>query len=137
MFTTKKLKIIVANATRFTLAAAVPRQPAVARACRYAAYTTQVMKAQVAFGFPVYTFGVIAGAIWAEAAWGRYWGWDPKEVWAFITWVAYAAYLHARATAGWRGTRASWVGLAAYASLLFNFFGVNIFFAGLHSYGGV
>ena len=61
----------------------------------------------VAFGFPVYTFGIIAGAIWAEAAWGRYWGWDPKETWAFITWVVYAAYLHARATAGWRGTAAA------------------------------
>ena len=61
----------------------------------------------VAFGFPVWTFGIIAGAIWAEAAWGRYWGWDPKETWAFITWVVYAAYLHARATAGWRGTAAA------------------------------
>ena len=62
----------------------------------------------VAFVFPLWTFAVIAGAIWAEAAWGRYWGWDPKETWAFITWVAYAAYLHARVTVGWRGRKAAW-----------------------------
>jgi cytochrome c-type biogenesis protein CcsB len=91
----------------------------------------------IAFGFPIWTFAVVAGAIWAEAAWGRYWGWDPKEVWAFVTWVAYAAYLHARTTAGWKGRRASWVGLAAYATLIFNFVGVNVFFSGLHSYGGL
>ncbi|HEX9231590.1 MAG TPA: c-type cytochrome biogenesis protein CcsB, partial [Jatrophihabitantaceae bacterium] len=65
----------------------------------------------VAFAFPIYTFGVIAGAIWAEAAWGRYWGWDPKETWAFIAWVVYAAYLHARATAGWKGRAAAWINL--------------------------
>jgi cytochrome c-type biogenesis protein CcsB len=63
----------------------------------------------VALVFPLWTFAVIAGAIWAEAAWGRYWGWDPKETWAFITWVAYAAYLHARVTAGWKGKRAAWL----------------------------
>jgi cytochrome c-type biogenesis protein CcsB len=91
----------------------------------------------IAFGFPIWTFAVVAGAIWAEAAWGRYWGWDPKEVWAFVTWVAYAAYLHARTTAGWKGRRASWVALLAYATLIFNFVGVNVFFSGLHSYGGL
>jgi cytochrome c-type biogenesis protein CcsB len=91
----------------------------------------------IAFGFPIWTFAVVAGAIWAEAAWGRYWGWDPKEVWAFVTWVAYAAYLHARTTAGWKGRRASWVALLAYATLVFNFVGVNVFFSGLHSYGGL
>jgi cytochrome c-type biogenesis protein CcsB len=91
----------------------------------------------IAFGFPIWTFAVVAGAIWAEAAWGRYWGWDPKEVWAFVTWVAYAAYLHARTTAGWKGRRASWVSLAAYATLIFNFVGVNVFLTGLHSYGGL
>lgn len=90
-----------------------------------------------AFGFPVWTFAVIAGAIWAEASWGRYWGWDPKEVWALISWLVYAAYLHARTTAGWRGSKASMVSLAAYATILFNFFGVNMFFVGLHSYGGL
>jgi len=95
--------------------------------------------AQVAhtFAFPVWTFAVIAGAIWAENAWGRYWGWDPKETWAFITWVVYAAYLHARATAGWRGRAAAWLALLGYVALLFNFFGVNIWITGLHSYAGV
>ena len=90
-----------------------------------------------AFVFPLWTFAVIAGAIWAESAWGRYWGWDPKETWAFITWVVYAAYLHARATAGWKGQRAAIVGLAGFGCFLFNYFGVNLFIAGLHSYSGV
>jgi len=90
-----------------------------------------------AFVFPLWTFTVIAGAIWAESAWGRYWGWDPKETWAFITWVVYAAYLHARATAGWKGQRAAVICLVGYGCLLFNFFGVNLFFSGLHSYSGL
>ncbi|WP_046468635.1 c-type cytochrome biogenesis protein CcsB [Allosalinactinospora lopnorensis] len=88
----------------------------------------------ILFAFPLWTFAVIAGAIWADEAWGRYWGWDPKEVWSFITWTVYAAYLHARATAGWRGSRAAWIALAGFACLLFNFFGVNYLFSGLHSY---
>jgi cytochrome c-type biogenesis protein CcsB len=90
-----------------------------------------------AFVFPLWTFAVIAGAIWAEDAWGRYWGWDPKETWAFITWLVYAAYLHARATAGWRGRRAAVVALVGFACFLINFFGVNLFASGLHSYAGV
>ena len=90
-----------------------------------------------AFGFPIYTFAIISGAIWAEAAWGRYWGWDPKETWAFITWVVYAAYLHARATAGWRGTAAARVNLIAFGTMVFNFFIVNIVVSGLHSYAGL
>jgi len=90
-----------------------------------------------AFGFPIYTFGIIAGAIWAEAAWGRYWGWDPKETWAFITWVVYAAYLHARATAGWRGAAAARINMLAFATMIFNFFVVNIVVSGLHSYAGL
>ncbi len=91
----------------------------------------------VAFAFPLYTFGVIAGAIWAEAAWGRYWGWDPKETWAFIAWVIYAAYLHARATAGWRGRTAAWINILGFGAMTFNFFVVNIVIAGLHSYAGL
>ncbi|WP_406291088.1 c-type cytochrome biogenesis protein CcsB [Embleya sp. NBC_00896] len=87
--------------------------------------------------FPLWTFAIVCGAIWAENAWGRYWGWDPKEVWSFITWVAYAAYLHARATAGWKGTKAAVVSLIAFACFLFNYYGVNIFVNGLHSYAGV
>ena len=91
----------------------------------------------IAFAFPVWTFAVIAGAIWAESAWGRYWGWDPKETWAFITWVIYAGYLHARATAGWRGRRAAIISLAGFAAFLINYFGVNLFASGLHSYSGL
>ncbi len=88
----------------------------------------------VLFAFPLWTFAVIAGAVWADDAWGRYWGWDPKEVWSFITWVVYAAYLHARATAGWRESRSAWIALVGLTCLLFNFFGVNYLFSGLHSY---
>jgi cytochrome c-type biogenesis protein CcsB len=91
----------------------------------------------VMFGFPVWTFGVIAGAIWADQAWGRYWGWDPVETWAFITWVLYAAFLHARATAGWRGRRAHYIQLLGFTSLIFNILVVQVFIAGLHSYAGV
>ncbi len=92
-----------------------------------------------AFGFPIWTFAaLVAGPIWAEYAWGSYWNWDPKEVWAFITWVIYAAYLHARATAGWKGKAAAIIALIGFASLLFNFVGINYFFGSgsLHSYAG-
>lgn len=91
----------------------------------------------IAFAFPLWTFAVIAGAIWAENAWGRYWGWDPKETWAFITWVVYAAYLHARSTQGWRGDRASWIAILGLVTFLINYFGVNIFVNSLHSYAGL
>ena len=91
----------------------------------------------VVFGFPIWTFGVMAGAIWADQAWGRYWGWDPVETWAFITWVIYAAYLHARATGGWRGVRSHYIQLLGFASLLTNIFVIQIFVTGLHSYSGV
>jgi cytochrome c-type biogenesis protein CcsB len=90
-----------------------------------------------AFAFPLWTFAVIAGAIWAENAWGRYWGWDPKETWAFITWMVYACYLHARATAGWRGRKAAYIALLGYGTFLFNYLVVNIWLVGLHSYAGV
>jgi ABC-type transport system involved in cytochrome c biogenesis permease subunit len=89
-----------------------------------------------AFGFPIWTFAIIAGAIWAQAAWGRYWGWDPKETWSFISWTVFAAYLHARATAGWRGRRAAWLAIIGLATLAFNFYAVNTVIVGLHSYGG-
>ncbi|MFI6578821.1 c-type cytochrome biogenesis protein CcsB [Nocardiopsis sp. NPDC050513] len=88
----------------------------------------------VLFAFPLWTFGIIAGAIWADEAWGRFWGWDPKEVWSFISWVIYAAYLHARATGGWRGRKATWINLVGFAAIMFNFFAVNYLFSGLHSY---
>jgi cytochrome c-type biogenesis protein CcsB len=89
------------------------------------------------FAFPVYTFGVITGAIWAESAWGRFWGWDPKETCAFVAWVVYAAYLHSRATAGWRGSRAAAINAIGLAVVVFNLFFVNLVIAGLHSYAGL
>lgn len=91
----------------------------------------------VAIAFPLWTFTLVAGAIWAEKAWGRYWGWDPKEVWTFVIWVVYAAYLHARATRGWDGRRAAYLSLAGYACVLVNFLVVNVFFSGQHSYAGI
>ena len=91
----------------------------------------------VMFAFPIWTFGIIAGAIWADQAWGRYWGWDPTETWAFITWVVYACFLHARATAGWRGRKAQIVQLIGFGCLIFNLVGVSLFVTGLHSYAGL
>ncbi|MDX6250769.1 MAG: hypothetical protein QOF10_4129 [Kribbellaceae bacterium] len=92
----------------------------------------------LAFAFPLWTFGVlVAGPIWAQYAWGRYWGWDPKEVWSLVTWVVYAAYLHARATAGWRGRRAATIAIVGWFVFIFNFVGVNLLVSGLHSYAGV
>ncbi|HEX9066931.1 MAG TPA: c-type cytochrome biogenesis protein CcsB [Streptosporangiaceae bacterium] len=91
----------------------------------------------ILFAFPAWTFAVIAGAIWADHAWGRYWGWDPKETWSFITWLVYAAFLHARATAGWRGRRAAAIQMVGFACLMFNLVGVNLWVHGLHSYAGI
>ena len=91
----------------------------------------------IAFSFPLWTFAVITGAMWAEQSWGRFWGWDPKETSSFLTWVAYAGYLHARATRGMKGRRAAWLGLAAYGILLFTYYAVNLLIVGLHSYGGI
>ncbi len=88
-------------------------------------------------GFVFWTFTLIAGAIWAERAWGRYWGWDTKEVWTFIIWVIFAGYIHARATKGWRGGRSAWLAIIGFAAVLFNFTVVNLFFKGLHAYSGL
>ena len=90
-----------------------------------------------AVAFVMWTFTVMAGAIWAEAAWGRYWGWDTKEVWSFVIWVVYAGYLHARATGGWTGARSAWLSIIGYLCIVFNFTVVNIYFNGLHSYAGL
>jgi cytochrome c-type biogenesis protein CcsB len=87
--------------------------------------------------FPIFTFGVICGGIWAESAWGRFWGWDPKETVAFVAWVVYAAYLHSRATAGWRGGKAAWINIIGFTATVFNLFFVNLVSVGLHSYAGV
>ncbi|MGV0836614.1 c-type cytochrome biogenesis protein CcsB [Mycolicibacterium thermoresistibile] len=89
------------------------------------------------FAFPVFGFGVIFGAIWAEEAWGRYWGWDPKETVSFIAWVVYAAYLHARSTAGWRDRKAAWINIIGFVAMVFNLFFINLVTVGLHSYAGV
>jgi cytochrome c-type biogenesis protein CcsB len=97
----------------------------------------QIAYRTVVFAFPIWTFGIMAGAIWADEAWGRYWGWDPTETWAFITWVVYACFLHARVTAGWRGRRAAVIQLVGFGCLLFNLLGVSLFITGLHSYAGL
>jgi len=88
-------------------------------------------------GFVMWTFTLIAGAVWAERAWGRYWGWDTKEVWTFIIWTIYAGYIHARATRGWRGSRSAWLAIIGFAAIVFNFTVVNLFFKGLHAYSGL
>ena len=90
-----------------------------------------------AVGFVLWTFTVIAGAIWAEHTWGRYWGWDPKEVWSFVVWVVYAAYLHARSTRGWAGRRAAWFVIVGFGCVLANFTLINLFFSGKHAYSGL
>ncbi|AQP43685.1 c-type cytochrome biogenesis protein CcsB [Tessaracoccus flavus] len=90
-----------------------------------------------AFALPLWTFTIAAGAIWAQYAWGRFWNWDPKETWSFITWVVYVAYLHARATAGWRGRPVAIIALVGLVTFWFNFIGVNLLFSGLHSYAGI
>jgi cytochrome c-type biogenesis protein CcsB len=102
-----------------------------------AAKLDQLAYRAILFAFPAWTFAVIAGAIWADHAWGRYWGWDPKETWSFITWLVYAAFLHARATAGWRGRRAAFIQLVGFACLMFNLVGVNLWISGLHSYANL
>lgn len=91
----------------------------------------------IVVGFAFWTFTLMAGAIWAERAWGRYWGWDTKEVWTFIIWVTFAGYIHARATRGWRGSRSAWLAIIGFSAVLFNFTIVNLFFKGLHAYTGI
>ena len=91
----------------------------------------------IVVGFVLWTFTLIAGAIWASRAWGRYWGWDTKEVWTFIIWTIFAGYIHARATRGWRGSRCAWLAIIGFSAVLFNFTIVNLFFKGLHAYSGL
>jgi cytochrome c-type biogenesis protein CcsB len=118
------------DAAEGTVARIVQRLPD-AQTLDRIAYRTTV------FAFPVFGFGVIFGAIWAEEAWGRYWGWDPKETVSFIAWVIYAAYLHARSTAGWRDKKAAWINVAGFVAMVFNLFFINLVTVGLHSYAGV
>lgn len=88
-------------------------------------------------GFVFWTFTLIFGAVWAQSAWGRYWGWDTKEVWTFVIWVVFAGYIHARATRGWAGARSAWLALVGFGAVIFNFTVVNLFFQGLHAYSGL
>ncbi len=88
----------------------------------------------VTFGFLFLSVGIVTGAVWANAAWGTYWSWDPKETWALVTWLVYAFFLHCRTLESWRGRRASWVAVLGFASVLFTYFGVNYLMSGLHSY---
>jgi cytochrome c-type biogenesis protein CcsB len=99
-----------------------------------AAVLDRIAYRAIAFAFPIWTFAVIAGAIWAQEAWGRYWGWDPKETWSFVTWTIFAGYLHSRSTAGWKGRRAAWIAVVGFVSLLITYYAVNLWIVGLHSY---
>ncbi len=116
-----------ANAAKLTFLATLPS----AQTLENLAYRINII------GFITWTFTLMAGAIWAEKAWGRYWGWDTKEVWTFIIWVVYAGYIHARATRGWRGSRSAWLAIIGFSTVLFNFTVVNLFFKGLHAYSGL
>jgi cytochrome c-type biogenesis protein CcsB len=88
----------------------------------------------ISFGFLFLTVGIIAGAVWANSAWGTYWSWDPKETWSLITWFIYAVFLHCRFMRGWRGKRAAWISVIGFASVVFTYFGVNFLLSGMHSY---
>lgn len=90
----------------------------------------------VMFGFLFLTIGIITGAVWANSAWGRYWGWDPKETWSLITWIVYATLLHARNMRGWRGKRIAWFTIIGFVAVMITYFGVN-YLPGLHSYGSM
>jgi cytochrome c-type biogenesis protein CcsB len=134
------LAVVYLLADRYARRVAAGRQPAsvgVFRLLPAPEIIDRFAYRTVMFAFPIWTFGIMAGAIWADQAWGRYWGWDPTETWAFITWVVYACFLHARATAGWRGRRAAYIQLIGFGCLLFNLLGVSIFITGLHSYAGL
>lgn len=92
----------------------------------------------IAIGFPIFTLGALIFAmIWAHEAWGRFWGWDPKEVWALITWLFYTAYLHFRLSRGWQGRKSAWMSVIGFVVVMFTLIGVNLIIAGLHSYAGV
>ena len=88
----------------------------------------------ILLGFLFLSIGIITGAVWANSAWGRYWGWDPKETWSLITWFVYATLLHARLTRGWHGKRIAYLSMFGFAAVIFTYFGVNLL-PGLHSYG--
>jgi cytochrome c-type biogenesis protein CcsB len=136
-FSTSVLQLVQQRREEARAAGTIPRRGRFMDALPAAADLERSAYRLHVVAFPLWTFTVIAGAIWAEHAWGRYWNWDPKEVWSFVIWVVYAGYLHARSTRGWDGRRAAWFAIAGYGCVLFNFLVVNIFFVGFHSYSGV
>ena len=89
----------------------------------------------ISLGFLLLTFGLISGAVWANEAWGSWWSWDPKETWAFISWLVYAAYLHTRLSRGWQGRRPAIIAIFGLFIILICYIGVNLLGIGLHSYG--
>ncbi|MCQ6271192.1 c-type cytochrome biogenesis protein CcsB [Pseudarthrobacter sp. R1] len=135
-FAMSALQLVQARREK-TLASSGPDKPAFMRLVPSALSLENLSYRFNAIGFLGWTFTLIFGAIWAEKAWGRFWGWDTKEVWTFVIWVVYAGYLHARATRGWTGTRAAWLSIVGYLCVVFNFTIVNQFFNGLHSYSGL
>ncbi len=137
------LQLMQARRERKVVAAA-PRRDASSRPARAscarsrASETLESLAYRFAIlGFIFWTFTLIAGSIWANDAWGRYWGFDTKEVWTFVIWVLYAGYIHARATRGWRGSRSAWLSIIGFTAVMFNFTIVNMFFKGLHAYSGL
>jgi len=99
-----------------------------------ASFLDEVTYKMISIGFVLLTLGIITGAAWADRAWGRYWGWDPKETWSLITWLIYGAFLHARLLRGWRGVKMSLVSIIGFVAVIFTYLGVNYVLAGLHSY---
>jgi cytochrome c-type biogenesis protein CcsB len=119
----------------FLAAALLTRLPArMAEGLPAAEVLDELNYRSVAIGFPLLTLGVILGAIWGHVAWGRYWAWDPKETWAFISWLIFAFFLHIRIFLGWEGKRVAWVGLLGAGSIVFTYWGVNFLLSGLHAY---
>jgi len=99
-----------------------------------APFLDEVTYKMISIGFVLLTLGIITGAAWADRAWGRYWGWDPKETWSLITWLIYGAFLHARLVRGWRGVKMSLVSIIGFIAVIFTYLGVNYVLSGLHSY---
>ncbi|OPL16085.1 MAG: c-type cytochrome biogenesis protein CcsB [delta proteobacterium MLS_D] len=105
-----------------------------ARALPAASFLDEATHRIISIGFVLLTVGIITGAAWADRAWGRYWGWDPKETWSLITWLVYGAFLHARIARGWTGMKMSLISIIGFISMIFTYLGVNYILAGLHSY---
>jgi cytochrome c-type biogenesis protein CcsB len=131
------LQLLQARRERLAMAAAAEPKRSFLRTLPSAEALEGLAYRFAIIGFIFWTFTLIAGSIWAQDAWGRYWGFDTKEVWTFIIWVLYAGYIHARATRGWRGTRSAWLSIVGFVAVIFNFTIVNMYFQGLHAYSGL